>query len=60
MDVYDNEPVTSGHPLLTTPNTTLARHLGYVTQDGMKEFYRLLVENVLAWLAGNPIRVVNG
>jgi phosphoglycerate dehydrogenase-like enzyme len=60
IDVYDKEPPPAGHPLLTAPNTTLAPHLGYVTQDGMKEFYKLLVENVLAWLDGKPIRVVNG
>ena len=60
IDVYDKEPPPAGHPLLTAPNTTLAPHLGYVTQDGMTEFYKLLVENVLAWLDGKPIRVVNG
>jgi len=59
IDVYDQEPPPSGHPLLTAPNTVLSPHLGYVTQDGMTEFYKLLVENVLAWLAGSPIRVVN-
>jgi phosphoglycerate dehydrogenase-like enzyme len=59
IDVYDQEPPPSGHPLLTAPNTVLSPHLGYVTQDGMTEFYRLLVENVLAWLDGKPIRVVN-
>jgi phosphoglycerate dehydrogenase-like enzyme len=59
IDVYDQEPLPAGHPLLTTPNTVLSPHLGYVTEDGMREFYRLLIEDVLAWLAGNPIRVVN-
>ncbi len=59
LDVYDQEPVPSGHPLLSAPNTVLSPHLGYVTDDGMRDFYRLLIEDVLAWLAGNPIRVVN-
>lgn len=59
IDVYDQEPLPGGHPLLTAPNTVLSPHLGYVTRDGMAEFYRLLVEDVLAWLAGKPIRVVN-
>ena len=59
LDVYDEEPLPSGHPLLSAPNTVLSPHLGYVTDDGMRDFYRLLIENVLAWLAGNPIRVVN-
>lgn len=59
IDVYDQEPLPSGHPLLTAPNTVLSPHLGYVTQDGMTEFYKLLIEDVLAWLAGKPVRVVN-
>ena len=37
----------------------LSPHLGYVTDDGMRDFYKLLVENVLAWIDGKPIRVVN-
>jgi phosphoglycerate dehydrogenase-like enzyme len=59
IDVYDQEPLPAAHPLLSAPNTVLTPHLGYVTADGMAEFYKLLIENVLAWLAGNPIRVVN-
>jgi phosphoglycerate dehydrogenase-like enzyme len=59
IDVYDQEPLAPGHPLLSAPNTVLSPHLGYVTDDGMRDFYKLLIENVLAWLAGNPIRVVN-
>jgi phosphoglycerate dehydrogenase-like enzyme len=59
LDVYDQEPLPAGHPLLSAPNTLLTPHLGYVTQDGMTDFYKLLIEDVLAWLAGSPIRVVN-
>jgi phosphoglycerate dehydrogenase-like enzyme len=59
IDVYDQEPLPAGHPLLTAPNTVLSPHLGYVTDDGMRDFYKLLIEDVLAWLAGDPIRVVN-
>jgi phosphoglycerate dehydrogenase-like enzyme len=59
IDVYDREPLPPGHPLQTAPNTVLSPHLGYVTADGMTEFYHLLIENVLAWIAGKPIRVVN-
>jgi phosphoglycerate dehydrogenase-like enzyme len=59
LDVYDQEPLAAGHPLLTAPNTVLTPHLGYVTADGMADFYKLLIEDVLAWLAGNPIRVAN-
>jgi phosphoglycerate dehydrogenase-like enzyme len=38
--------------LLATP------HIGYVTEDTYKIFYRDTVENLLAWLDGKPIRVM--
>lgn len=59
LDVYDQEPLPFGHPLLSARNTVLTPHLGYVTADGMADFYKLLIEDALAWLAGNPVRVVN-
>lgn len=58
LDVYDREPLPPGHPLLTTPNTVLSPHLGYGTVATFRDFYRQSVENVLAFLDGKPIRVV--
>jgi phosphoglycerate dehydrogenase-like enzyme len=58
LDVYDQEPLPPGHKLRSAPNTVLTPHLGYVARDNMAEFYRLSVENIAAWLAGKPIRVV--
>ena len=34
----------------------LTPHLGYVTEDTYEVFYREAVEDVAAWLAGDPIR----
>ena len=47
-----------GHPLLTAPNTVLTPHLGYGSQAAFRDFYRDSIENVLAFLDGNPVRVV--
>ena len=58
LDVYDREPLPKDHPFRTMPNTVLTPHLGYVTQSSMGEFYKQSVENVLAFLAGNPIRIL--
>lgn len=58
LDVYDREPLPAGHPLRSLSNTVLTPHLGYVTQGTMQEFYRQSIENVLAFLAGAPIRVL--
>jgi phosphoglycerate dehydrogenase-like enzyme len=59
LDVYDQEPLPPDHPLRSAPNTVLTPHLGYVARDNMEAFYALSVENIAAWLAGKPIRVVN-
>lgn len=59
LDVFDQEPLPAGHPLRTVPNTVLAPHVGYVTHDNMDMFYAQTLENITAWHAGSPIRVVN-
>lgn len=59
LDVFDTEPLPPGHKLRSAPNTVLTPHLGYVTGENMAELYRASIENILAYLAGTPIRVVN-
>jgi phosphoglycerate dehydrogenase-like enzyme len=56
IDVYDEEPLPAGHPLLSAPRTVLTPHLGYVTLDSLGAMYRAAVEDVAAFLAGRPIR----
>jgi phosphoglycerate dehydrogenase-like enzyme len=36
----------------------LTPHLGYVTRETYQTFYRDTVEDIRAWLDGNPIRLV--
>ena len=59
LDVYEREPLPPDHPLRAMDNVTLSPHLGYVHEDNYRVFYRDTVENVAAWLAGKPIRVIN-
>jgi len=59
LDVYDHEPLPADHPLRRAPRTVLTPHLGFVTEDAYRVFYRDTVEDVAAWLAGRPIRVMN-
>jgi phosphoglycerate dehydrogenase-like enzyme len=58
LDVYDEEPLPLDHPLRTLPNTALTPHLGYVTEEGYRIFYGQALEDVKAWLAGQPVRVL--
>lgn len=58
LDVYDQEPLPPQHPLLSTPNTVLTPHLGYVTEANYRAFYGDAVEDVVRYLAGDLVRVV--
>jgi phosphoglycerate dehydrogenase-like enzyme len=58
LDVYDEEPLSVGHPFRSAPRTVLTPHLGYVTDDGYRIFYTDAVEDIAAFAAGRPVRVV--
>lgn len=58
LDVYDQEPLPADSPLRTLPRTVLTPHLGYVTRGTYEIFYGEAVEDVAAWVAGSPIRVI--
>jgi len=57
--VSAEQRVPADHPLRTLENVTLSPHLGYVHEENYRIFYRDTVENVAAWMAGKPIRVIN-
>jgi len=58
LDVYDQEPLPADDPIRKMPHTVLTPHLGYVTRDTYEVFYREAVEDVAAWVAGSPVRVL--
>jgi phosphoglycerate dehydrogenase-like enzyme len=59
LDVFATEPLPRDHPLREAPNTVLTPHIGYVTTGTYEIFYRDAVEDVAAWLRGEPVRVVD-
>jgi phosphoglycerate dehydrogenase-like enzyme len=58
VDVYDAEPLSADNPLLSAPNVVLSPHVGYVTEANLRLFYKQTLEDIEAFLAGAPIRVV--
>jgi phosphoglycerate dehydrogenase-like enzyme len=58
LDVYDVEPLPSNHPFTTLDNVVIAPHLGYASEANMATMYLGVVEDIAAFLAGEPIRVI--
>jgi phosphoglycerate dehydrogenase-like enzyme len=58
LDAFDIEPLPAGHPYRTLPNVLATPHIGYVTESCYRIFYDNIVEDITAFLAGEPIRVL--
>jgi len=58
LDVFDEEPLALDHPLRHLPNTVITPHLGYVTEETYRIFYGQALEDILAYLRGQPVRVL--
>jgi D-3-phosphoglycerate dehydrogenase len=60
VDVYEEEPVLGGnHPLLQMDNVVCTPHLGYVERDGYENSFSSTFGQILAFIEGKPINVVN-
>ncbi len=58
LDAFDIEPLPHDHPFLSLSNTVLTPHIGYVMEDSFRTYFTQAKEDVAAWLAGKPIRVL--
>lgn len=60
VDVYEDEPVLgANHPLIKMRNVVCTPHLGYVETANYSSIYGTAVDNIVAFIAGKPINVLN-
>jgi phosphoglycerate dehydrogenase-like enzyme len=50
IDVFDVEPLPTDHPLRKLDNVLATPHIGYVSRDLYRIFYRDTVANIAEWL----------
>lgn len=56
LDVFDAEPVPPSDRLRSVPNLLATPHLGYVTGENYRRYFSEVVDDIRAFLSGNPIR----
>lgn len=57
VDVFEDEPIQAGHPLLKIPTVLATPHIGYVERDSYEMYFEAAFRNVLAFAEGKPVNV---
>ncbi len=59
LDVVSTEPIRGDNPLLKARNCLITPHISWAPKESRQRIMDCTVENVKAYLAGNPVNVVN-
>jgi phosphoglycerate dehydrogenase-like enzyme len=59
LDVFEQEPLAEHHPFRTLDNVLATPHVGYVSQQNYHLFFSQMIEDIHAWSAGKPIRLLS-
>ncbi len=59
VDVVSEEPMKVYNPLLTAPNCIITPHIAWAPKESRQRLLDCCVENIRAYLSGNPQNVVN-
>jgi phosphoglycerate dehydrogenase-like enzyme len=58
LDVFEQEPLPAHHPFRTLENVLATPHVGYVSRQNYQQFFSQMIEDIQAWSAGAPIRLL--
>lgn len=56
LDVFETEPLESGHPLRSAPNALLTSHTAWYSSDSILELQSLAAEEVVRCVRGEPFK----
>jgi phosphoglycerate dehydrogenase-like enzyme len=59
LDVFEIEPLPMDHPLRRFDNAILLSHRGYATVEVLQERYEEAITNILNFMDGTPLNLVN-
>lgn len=59
LDVLTREPPVGGNPLIGARNCIITPHIGWISQGTLQHLFDTVLENLRAFLAGEPVNVVN-
>lgn len=59
VDVVSTEPIQMDNPLLKAPNCLITPHIAWAPKESRQRLMDVAVDNLKAYIEGNPIHIVN-
>lgn len=59
LDVVSTEPIRGDNPLLKAKNCLITPHISWAAKAARQRIMDITVDNIKAFIAGNPVNVVN-